>query len=190
MKSVLLYSSKTGYTKRYAHHIADELSLEAYPLNAVGNLQDVLSGKEILLYGGGLYASGIDGLLKLSKQYDLSLFQHVIIFCTGLSIPSEEITKELTIHNLDPLHHKNATLFYYRGGFDYRRLGRTDQLLMQLLKLKIELKKKIGKQLLNDEKGMLAVFHRQVDFTKTTSVKELLEHYRSIQSKIKTDIVP
>lgn len=50
---------------------------------------------------------------------------------------------------------------------------------MRMLKLKIQWKKKKG-PLSSDEKGMLAVFHRKVDFTDRNLIRELVEDVKSL----------
>ena len=54
MKAVVVYSSKTGFTKKYAQWIAEDLSLEAYDLKESDNLKEVLSGVDTLIFGGGI----------------------------------------------------------------------------------------------------------------------------------------
>lgn len=68
MKAVVVYSSKTGFTKKYAQWIAEDLSLEAYELEESDNLKEVLSGVDTLIFGGGLYAIGINGLKNCSMK--------------------------------------------------------------------------------------------------------------------------
>lgn len=178
MKAAVLYRSKTGFTKKYAEWIAEDLSVEAHNLDAVENLNELLQGIDTLVFGGGLYAIGINGLKKLLNDVSKTDIRNVFVFCTGLSIDSEEVQKEIYSNNLKDVDKGNIKLYYYRGGFDYRKLNLTDQLLMRLLKLKIEIKKK-RKPLASDELGMLAVFHRQVDFTDRNHVRKLVKDVQS-----------
>ena len=96
------------------------------------------------------------------------------MFCTGLSLRSEEVQREIFENNLKDVEKNNIRLYYYRGGFDFQKLSLIDQLLMRMLKLKIQWKKKKG-PLSSDEKGMLAVFHRKVNFTDRNLIRELVD---------------
>lgn len=179
MKAVVVYSSKTGFTKKYAQWIAEDLSLEAYELEESDNLKEVLSGVDTLIFGGGLYAIGINGLKKLLNENQAKSINNIFVFCTGLSLRSEEVQREIFENNLKDVEKNNVRLYYYRGGFDFQKLSLIDQLLMRMLKLKIQWKKKKG-PLSSDEKGMLAVFHRKVDFTNRKLIRELVEDVKSL----------
>lgn len=56
-----------------------------------------------------------------------------------------------------------------------------DKILMQIMKKSIERKAKRGTELTSDEKGMLAVFDDEVDFTNQRSIRGLLEYVRSLE---------
>lgn len=179
LKAVVVYSSKTGFTKKYAQWIAEDLSLEAYELEESDNLKEVLSGVDTLIFGGGLYAIGINGLKKLLNENQAKSINNIFVFCTGLSLRSEAVQREIFENNLKDVEKNNIRLYYYRGGFDFQKLSLIDQLLMRMLKLKIQWKKKKG-PLSSDEKGMLAVFHRKVDFTNRKLIRELVEDVKSL----------
>ena len=179
MKAVVVYSSKTGFTKKYAEWIAEDLSLEAYDLKESDNLKEVLSGVDTLIFGGGLYAIGINGLKKLLNENQTKSINNIFVFCTGLSLRSEAVQREIIENNLKDVEKNKVRLYYYRGGFDFQKLSLIDQLLMRMLKLKIQWKKKKG-PLSSDEKGMLAVFHRKVDFTDRKLIRELIEDVKSL----------
>lgn len=181
MKAAVIYSSKTGYTKTYAEWIANELSVEAYDLSRLKHLNEVLSGIDVLIYGGGLYAIGINGLKKTLSEDITKTMKKIVVFTTGLSHDSEEVRKEIFESNLKECPHENISLYYFRGGFDFSRLGLIDKLLMRLLRLKIRMKKKKGRTLTSDEKGMLAVFHKKVDFTNRRSLDGLIEGLHSME---------
>lgn len=174
MKAAVIYSSKTGYTKKYADWIAEELSVDAYDLKKLSKPYEVLSDKEVLIYGGGLYAIGINGLKEILTPERAGSLKKIVIFTTGLSHDSSEVRKEIYENNLKQYTQKNISLYYFRGGFDFARLGFVDKVLMRLLKLKITRKQKKGNSLTSDEKGMLAVFQRKVDFTDRKSLDKLI----------------
>ena len=65
MKPLVLYRSKTGYTEKYARQLARELGCEAREFR-----KDEGSWREYdrVIYGGGLYAGGINGLKSFRKR--------------------------------------------------------------------------------------------------------------------------
>mgnify|MGYP001144650453 CR=1 FL=1 len=66
--SIVVYSSKTGFVKKYDQWIAAELSTEAVPAEDVK--PEDLKDYDTIIYGGGLYAVGINGIKLIKKNLD------------------------------------------------------------------------------------------------------------------------
>jgi menaquinone-dependent protoporphyrinogen IX oxidase len=173
MNPIVCYRSKTGYTKTYAHWIAKLLSCPVVDLQSDAP-PETLEPYDSVIYGGGLYAVGIHGLKEFCENYPLD-GKKLVVFATGVSPWSDEVVRVVREANLDHGFLAQASFYYFRGGFDFRRLPAADRFLMRLLKLKITLRKVRGKNLTDDEKGMLAVFDHAVDFTRQTPLRPLIQ---------------
>ena len=173
MRSVVIYKSKTGFSKKYAGWIAEELSADIFEASkcSIENIKTY----DIVIYGGSLHAVGIIGINFITKNFDKLKDKKIIIFATGASPARENVLNEVTSRNFTPKQQKCIKLFYLRGGFDYTKLGFVDKALMTLLKLKIKSKK----ELTADEKGMLTAYDKPVDFTKKENIKELIAYANS-----------
>lgn len=176
MKTVVLYKSKTGYAKKYAQWIAKELNSDLFDA-AVVNI-DKLNTYDAIIFGGSLYAVGINGVKLITENTAKLQGKKLVVFTTGLSIPSDEVINEVRDKNFSPEQQKMIKFFYLRGGFDYNKLPIIDKILMRLLRWKILKKKNKGEELTSDEKGMLAVFDKQVDFTKEKTIEEIVTYIR------------
>lgn len=55
MKTIVVYQSKTGYTKKYAQWLYESLACPLKPLKDLK--EDDLKGCDLIIYGGGVYAS-------------------------------------------------------------------------------------------------------------------------------------
>ncbi|MFO8051890.1 MAG: flavodoxin domain-containing protein [Thermoplasmatota archaeon] len=174
MNAIVVYSSKTGFAERYARWIADELSIEAHPADRV-DIED-LKGYDTIIYGGGLYVVGINGIKMIKDILNKLQGKNIVVFATGASPPRKEVVNEIRDKNFSEQEQEMMEFFYLRGGFDYDRLGVKDKLLMKMLKKKLEMKK----ELTEDEKGMLEAYDRPVDFTKRENIDELIEHVKKI----------
>jgi flavodoxin len=58
MKTLVVYKSKTGYTKKYAEWIAEELSADILEVSKV-NI-NILASYDTVIFGGSLHAVGIN----------------------------------------------------------------------------------------------------------------------------------
>lgn len=173
MKNVVIYKSKTGFTKKYAEWIAEELSADIFEVSKVS--ANILPDYDTVIYGGGLYAGGINGLKFITQNLGKLKGKKVIVFTTGASPSREEVIIEVRNKNFTSKQQRQIGFFYLRGGFDYNKLKLIDKLLMTLLK--IRLKKK--KELTTDEKGMLAAYDTPVDFTEKQNINELISDVNS-----------
>lgn len=172
MKTVVLYRSKSGFVKKYAEWIAEALSADIFEASKVTS--KIFTGYDTVIYGGGLYAVGINGVKLITENLDKLEDKKVVVFASGASPFREESLTEVKNKNFNAEQQKKIQFFYLRGGFDYNKLTFIDKILMTLLKLKIKNKKKKKMELTADEKGMLAAYEKPVDFTNKNNINELI----------------
>lgn len=174
MKTLVIYKSKTGFTKKYAEWISAELSADMFDSSKV--TANMLSSYDCVIYGGGLYAVGINGVKLLTQNVDKLKGKKVIVFATGMSPFREEGKSEVISRNFTLEQQEIIQFFYMRGGFDYSKLNPFDKMLMTLLKASIKWKKLRKKKLNSDEIGILAVFNKPIDYTQRAKIDELVAY--------------
>ena len=114
MKTVVIYKSKSGYTKKYAEWIAEELNCDIKE-NKNLKLSDI-QAYDTIIYGGGLYATMINGIDLIKKNFEQLKDKNIIVYATG-SNPgrAEEMNKvwetTFTEEQRNVIHK-----FYLRGG--------------------------------------------------------------------------
>ena len=177
MRTAVIYKSKTGFVKRYAVWLAEELSADLLEASKVNINQ--LREYEIVIFGGSLHAVGIIGLELITKNIEKLEGKKLVVFATGASPSSEAVIEEIITNNIPPDQRSKIKFFYLRGGFNYDKLPLGDKVLMTLLKWKIRNKKKKKEELTRDEKGMLAAYSKPVDFTKKDHINEIVEYVNS-----------
>ena len=177
MKAVVIYESKTGFTKKYAEWISEELSADIFDASKVTT--NMLTAYDTVIYGGGLYAVGINGVKWVTKNLDKLKGKKVVIFATGVSPFREDAVNEVRDKNFTSMEQKHIQFFYLRGGFDYSKLKPIYKVLMTLLKWKIKWKIKRKKELTPDERGMLGSYDKPVDFTRKKNIDEIITYVTS-----------
>lgn len=173
MKSLVIYKSKTGFTKKYAQWIAEDLSADLVDVSKVDI--NMMESYDAIIYGGSLHAVGIDGVRFITKNIDKLKDKKIVVFATGASPVREEDINKVREKNFTSDLQKYIHFVYLRGGFNYTKLPLWDKFLMTLLKWKIKSKK----QLTNDEKGMLSVYDKPIDFTRKKYINEIIEYINS-----------
>ncbi|WP_026888656.1 flavodoxin domain-containing protein [Clostridium beijerinckii] len=175
MKTVVIYKSKTGFTRKYAEWVAEELSADIFNASKV-NI-NTLNKYDTIIYGGSLYAVGIIGIGLIKKNINKLKDKRLVVFATGASPSRDNVINEVINKNFTVDEQKYIKFFYLRGGFNYNKLNFFDKFLMTLLKLKIKNKKK--EDLSADEKGMLAIYDKPVDFTDKKDISKIITYVSS-----------
>lgn len=170
MKAVVIYKSKTGFTKKYAQWIASELSADIFDVSKINT--NKLRDYDVVIYGGSLHAVGINGIQFIKQNLDKLKNKKIIVFATGASPSRDEVIKKVKNKNFTPEQQENIRFFYLRGGFDYSKLNLFDKLLMNFLKMKLKKKE----NLTPDERGMLSIYDKPVDFTRQENIKEIISY--------------
>ncbi|MDL2311021.1 flavodoxin domain-containing protein, partial [Peptostreptococcaceae bacterium OttesenSCG-928-C18] len=131
---------------------------------------------DTVIYGGGLYASGIHGLKKL-KNYKI---ENLIIFTVGLSNPETTDYTEIITLNKRYIHSENIKFFHLRGEIDYSNLNFIDRLLMAMVK-KVRIDKKKKTELTEEEKYMLDTYNKCVNFTNKESITPIINYIKNVE---------
>lgn len=174
MKTIVIYKSKTNFSKRYAEWIAEELSADIFSVSKISI--EKVKEYDIVIFGGSLHAVGINGIKFITKNFNEFQNKKNIIFATGASPLKETILNEIKNNNFTKEQQKYIKLFYLRGGFDYSKLNFCDKFLMTLLKWKLKRKK----ELTPDEKGMLLAYDNPVDFMRKENIRQLIRYVNSM----------
>lgn len=181
-KTVVIYESKYGSTKRYAQWIAETLSCPIFERKKFHPRN--FSQYEIIIYGGGLYAGGVSGIKLLTRNSHLLSNKKIVLFTCGIANPDDpdnisNIKKSLQKVLTDEMF-GHLALFHLRGRLDYSELSFVHKFMMSMLR-KMLLKK--DPQTLRDEdRQLLETYGRCVDFMDPDSIRPLVEYVASVPS--------
>ncbi|MCL1849528.1 MAG: flavodoxin domain-containing protein [Clostridiales bacterium] len=124
----VIYKSKYGTTKQYAEWIADALGAALYEASTVKPSQ--LSTFDIVVFGGGLYAGGIDGI-KLVKS---GACKSLVVFTVGLADPTKTDYSVILDRNFSKDLQSRIKVFHLHGGMDYAALSFVHKLAMRFVR--------------------------------------------------------
>jgi hypothetical protein len=125
---------------------------------------------ETIVFGGGLYAVGINGIKLITDNFGKLKDKKLIIFGVGASPVRPVVVEEVKSRNLNKEQQESVDFFLLRGGFDNRRLRPLDRVLMQIMKMKLKSKKHPTP----DERGMLNAYSHPVDFTDEKHIQQII----------------
>lgn len=175
---VVVYRSKSGYTKKYASWLAEELDCDLIPGNKTN--ADALTKYDTIIYGGGIYALGINGIKLITDNLVKFKSKKLIVFGVGESPVRLKNSEHLRKKNIPVEGYDRITFFYLRGGFDFSRLTLLHKIMMSLLKIKLKHIKNPD----DDVKGMLDSYIHPIDFTDRKNLEPIVEEVRKQKSCI------
>jgi flavodoxin len=172
-RSVVVYRSISGFTKRYATWIAEDLKADLYDAREA-DIEKLLE-YDLIVFGGSLHAVGINGIKIIKDNISKLANKKVVIFAVGASTFKENILEEIKSRNFSAEECKAFKFFYLRGGFVYDKLDLANKILMTLFRVRIKLKKNKTP----DEKGMLMAYAHPLDCAKKENIREIVEYVLS-----------
>lgn len=159
MKTIVIYKTSAGFTKKYAEIIAKELNCDYISLKETTSSK--LESYDTIIYGGGIRANMINGLDKIKKLTlgDKKLF----IFAVGATEKTDDFLEEIKKVNKTNL--EDLPFYYFRGGININNLRGMEKLIINTIKRSLSKKKDLVKK----DKDMLEMLLNPCDFTNTES---------------------
>ena len=102
-RGIILYQSKYGATKKYADWLVEETGYDCIETKdaKVANLQNY----DVVILGGGVYASGIAGLQFIKKNIGRLGNKKIVVFAVGASPYDEKAIMQIRkMHFKDELY--------------------------------------------------------------------------------------
>ena len=128
MKKVVVYKSRTGFTKRYAEWIGEALACEVVDYNKLKTL--AVDDIDVIIYGSRVHAGMIDSLSKV-KDYLKDKKCKLVVFATGATpIEAKQQIENIVTANFSG---DNTPFFYMQSGLCYEKMGVADKLIMKML---------------------------------------------------------
>lgn len=130
MKTIVIYNSQTGFTKRYAQWISEAAAADCLELSVAKGKN--LDKYDAIIFGGWACAGGISKINWFKKNIDKWANKKLIVFCVGGS-PIENPEFEPTLkHNFNEPELKKISVFYCPGGFNYEKMSASSKLMMKI----------------------------------------------------------
>lgn len=161
-KTIVIYKSKSGFTKKYAEWIAEELQCDIKENNKL-SLSDIAQ-YDTIIYGGALYASTIRGIKLIKNNFEALKDKNLIVFATGMTTLGDETLAKVWEFNFNEEQRQKIKLFYFKGGFDYSKLSIGSKIIVNMMKEKIK-----------SEVGMQDAFDKRIDFTDRNNIIPLVK---------------
>ncbi|MBD5560107.1 MAG: flavodoxin [Clostridia bacterium] len=169
MKTIVVYTSQSGFTRRYAEWIAQAAGADCMDLKEAARAD--LTAYDAVVFGGSALAGTIRRLGWLRRRAAGLAGRKLIVFCVGAS-PIDDpgrIEADLS-RNLQAPEFQNVQAFYCPGGLDYSRMPVSGRAAMGLLRATLKLKRRKTE----DEQKMLAMISSSYDISDRKYIEPIL----------------
>jgi len=130
MKIIIVYNSKTGFTKIYADWIAEELSCKTLSYNDFSEV--IIKEYDIVIFGSRIHVGKIEYLDKIKSCFDSKPDKELIVFATGgTPCAAEEVINKIWSNNLTESELKTIPHFYAQSGLNYEKMRFLDRIIMK-----------------------------------------------------------
>lgn len=169
-KGIILYQSKYGATKMYAEWLVEKTGYDCVETKCVKAVE--LQKYDVIVLGGGVYASGIAGLHFLKKNINSVLDKKVAVFAVGASPYDEKAIMQIReIHFKDEL--SKVPLFYCRGAWDEERMSFRDRTLCKMLQKAVA--KQNPEEYESWQKALMCAVGQKCDWTDKKYLEPMLK---------------
>lgn len=143
-RSVIVYCSQTGFTKRYADWLAEEYGCSAIPFKQRKTAD--IENASVVIFCSWFHAGGLKGakwLQSMLSEYSEKPF--IVVGCGAYPMPCERWPQsdidEAFERSLSCSTHPNVECFYCQGGFNFDSLGAPDKMAMRMFFKMLEKKR-------------------------------------------------
>lgn len=172
MKTIVIYNSQTGFTKRYAEWIAEAAGADCLELSAAKKKD--LAAYDAIIFGGWACAGNISKLSWFKGNIDRWAGKKLIAFCVGASpIDNPEIDIALK-RTLNESEHKKVKIFYCPGGLNYEKMSTPSKLMMKMFVKKL----KAQKNKTEAEQIMVKMISSSYDISDRKYIEPILQYLK------------
>ncbi len=173
MKTIVIYNSQTGFTKRYAEWIAEAAGADRLALAEAKKKN--LAEYDAIVFGGWACAGGISKLGWFKSNIDKWGDKKLIVFCVGASpIDSPEIEPALK-RNFKESEFKRVSAFYCPGGLSYEKMSAPSKFMMKMFVKTLQAKKDKTEA----EQEMVKMIATSYDISDKKYIEPILECLKS-----------
>jgi len=169
MKTIVIYNSKTGFTKRYAQWLAEAIKADCFELSEAKKKS--MAEYKAIIFGGWACAGSISKLSWFKGNIEKWTDKKLIVFCVGGSpIDNPEIMPTLQ-KNFKESELKKVNVFYCPGGFNYEKMSIPSKWMMKIFIKTLQAKKDKTQA---DEK-MIKMISSSYDISDKKYIEPILE---------------
>jgi len=173
MKTLVVYTSQTGFTGKYAEWLAERMQGDVLDIkDAQKKDAAFFDGYQAIVYGGWAMAGTVVKAKWFLDKAPSWTDKRLAMFCVGGS-PNEspDVEKMLSNFSADEKNH-NVKLFYCQGGINYEKMNTASRLTLKMFVGALKKKKDASEEV----KKMAEMISKTYDISDKKYVEPIAEY--------------
>ena len=155
MKQIVIYKSRTGFTKKYAKWLAQSLNCECIPQEDVGG--ERLSDYDVIIFGSSFEKTNV-------------------LFVTGAMPPSSADAVKSIEQQLGKGEDREVKVFYLQSGLNYEAMNLGDKLMMKVFCKMMKSRKAHSEE----EKALFEQMQKSFDVCEKANLEPMLNYIQGL----------
>ena len=141
MRILVIYNSQTGFTRRYAEWIVEELKCDIMPFAEAKRL-DFWADYDAIIFGSWVSAEKIKDIDWLKQNMIKHPAKKYLVYVVGASPAESPMVEEmLKLNMLSEKHSEKCTMVYCPGGLCYEKMSFFNRVVMKIFARMVAKKK-------------------------------------------------
>lgn len=175
MKTLIIYTSQTGFTKKYAQWLAKEMEADIITIQeAKNNKKEYFDNYDAIVYGGWAMAGSVVGSKWFFQRATAWKDKKLAIFCVGASPEANPDVKEFLDRTLTEEQKAYMKIFYCQGGIVYSKMKTPSKLAMKAFASTLKKKKNPSQK----EKDMAEMISRSYDISDEKYIAPIVNYLK------------
>ncbi len=175
MKTLIIYTSQTGFTKKYAQWLAKEMEADIITIQeAKNNKKEYFDNYDAIVYGGWAMAGSIVGSKWYFQRATAWKDKKLALFCVGASPEANPDVEEFLNTILTEEQKTYMKVFYCQGGIDYSKMKTPSKLAMKAFASTLKKKKNASQK----EKDMAEMISHSYDISDKKYIEPIVKYLK------------
>lgn len=169
MKTAVIYNSQTGFTKKYAKWISQELGADCFEFSKAKkqNFDDY----EAIVFGGWACAGGISKFKWFKEKVEKWANKKLVAFCVGGTPMGSPLIDQAMQRVLTDEERKKINLFYCPGGMNYEQMSSSSRVMMKMYAKMLKSKKNKSAE----DEAMIKMISSSYDISDRKYIQPIIE---------------
>ena len=176
MKTLIVYTSQTGFTKRYAEWLAEEMESDVLDLKEAQKKDAAFfEAYEAIVYGGWAMAGTVTKVKWFLDKASSWKDKRLALFCVGGGPADSPDIERMFDNTLNDAQKEYIKTFYCQGGFNYEKMNAPSRMAMKMFVSSLKRKKNQTE----DEKKMVEMISSSYDISDKKFIAPIVEYFES-----------